>query len=66
MKDLVVYYSLEGNTEYVTDKIKNCTGADTLCIIPKKAYHDKGLLSSFGEARVACISDNQRQDLIAF
>ena len=43
MKDLVVYYSLEGNTEYVVDKIKSTTGADTLCLVPKKAYRDKGV-----------------------
>ena len=43
MKDLIVYYSMEGNTEYVVDKIKGKLGADTLRLIPKKAYHDKGL-----------------------
>ena len=42
MKDLVVYYSLEGNTEYVADRIKEKTGCDTLKLIPKKKYHDKG------------------------
>ena len=42
MKDLIVYYSLEGNTEYVVEKIKSRTGADTLCLVPKKAYRDKG------------------------
>ena len=43
MKDIVVYYSLEGNTDYVANKIKEKTGADLLRLIPKKAYHDKGL-----------------------
>ncbi len=43
MKDLVVYYSLEGNTEYVVNKIKEKTGADTLRLVPKKAYHTKGV-----------------------
>ena len=43
MKNLVVYYSLEGNTQYVVDKIKEQIGADTLRLVPKKAYHDKGL-----------------------
>ena len=42
-KDLVVYYSLEGNTEYVAEKIREKTGADLLKLVPKKAYHDKGL-----------------------
>ena len=42
MKTLVVYYSLEGNTEYVAEKIKESIGADMLKLVPKKAYHDKG------------------------
>ena len=44
MKDLIVYYSLEGNTEYVAEKIKDKTGADMLKLVPKKAYKDKGLM----------------------
>ncbi len=42
MRDLIVYYSLEGNTEYVVNRIKEKTGADTLKLVPKKAYVDKG------------------------
>lgn len=42
MKDLIVYYSLEGNTEYAADRIKDKLGADTLCLVPKKAYSNKG------------------------
>ena len=43
MKDLIVYFSLEGNTEYVAKRISERNGADLLKLIPKKAYHDKGL-----------------------
>ena len=42
MRDLIVYYSLEGNTEYVVDRIKEKTGADVLRLVPKKAYRNKG------------------------
>ena len=42
MKDLIVFYSLEGNTKYAADKIKNRTGADILSLVPKKAYPSKG------------------------
>ncbi|MCR4589799.1 MAG: flavodoxin [Lachnospiraceae bacterium] len=42
MRDLIVYYSLEGNTEYAVNRIKEKTGADTLKLVPKKAYVDKG------------------------
>ena len=34
MKTLLVYYSLEGNTKYVADKIKEKTGADLLRLTP--------------------------------
>ena len=59
MKTLVVYYSLEGNTEYVANKIKEKTGADVLRLVPKKAYPNKGFGKFFfgggssviGEAR---------------
>ena len=44
MKDLIVFYSLEGNTEYVAEKIKSRTGADTLSLTPKKAYTSKGFM----------------------
>ena len=42
MKDLIVFYSLEGNTAYVADRIIEKTGADKLMLKPKKAYRDKG------------------------
>ena len=42
MKTLIVYFSLEGNTEYVADMMSKEIGADLLRLIPKKAYHDKG------------------------
>ena len=43
MKTLIVYYSLEGNTDYAANRIKEKTGADLLRLIPKKAYADKGI-----------------------
>lgn len=45
MKTLIVYYSLEGNTGYVVDKIAKASGADTLQLIPKKAY----AIEAFGQ-----------------
>ena len=38
MKTLMVYYSLEGNTKYVAEMIKEFTGADILPLIPAKEY----------------------------
>ncbi len=47
MKKLIGYYSLEGNTEYAANRIKDRTGADLLKLVPKKAYHDKGFAKFF-------------------
>ena len=57
MKTLVVYYSLEGNTEYVAAKIKESTGADTLKLVPKKAYHDKGFAKFFWGGKSAVMAE---------
>lgn len=47
MKTLIVYYSLEGNTDYAAKRIAERIGADTLRLIPKKAYADKGFAKFF-------------------
>jgi len=38
MKKLIVYYSLEGNTELVAGKIQKYLEADVIRLIPKKEY----------------------------
>ena len=57
MKTLVVYYSLEGNTAYVADMIKEQTGADILRLLPKKAYHDKGFAKFFWGGKSAVMAE---------
>ena len=42
MKTLIVYYSLEGNTQWAAERIAAKLGADTLRLVPKAAYPDKG------------------------
>ncbi|MGN0701557.1 MAG: flavodoxin family protein [Lentihominibacter sp.] len=42
MKTLIVYYSLEGNTDYAAGMIGKITGGDLLRLEPKKAYPSKG------------------------
>ena len=42
MKTAIVYYSLNGNTEYAANEISNILGADLIPIKPVKAYADKG------------------------
>ena len=43
MKKLIVYYSMNGNTDFAAKKIAEATGADLLRLEPKKAYPNSGL-----------------------
>lgn len=42
MKTAIVYYSLNGNTEYVASEIAAKLGADVIRLVPKKAFPDSG------------------------
>ena len=43
MKNLIVYYSYEGNTEELVKGMKNVIEADVLKVVPKKEKISKGL-----------------------
>lgn len=43
MKNLIIYYSYEGNTEEITKAIKEVTNADVLKLVPKKEKKTKSL-----------------------
>ena len=64
-KDLVVYYSLEGNTEHVAEKIKEKLGADMLKLVPKKAYHDKGFAKFFWGGKSAVMAEKPELERIS-
>ena len=57
MRTLLVFYSLEGNTEYVANKIREKTGADILKLVPKKAYPDKGFAKFFWGGKSAVMAE---------
>ncbi len=57
MKTLIVYYSLEGNTDYAAKRIAERIGADTLRLIPKKAYADKGFAKFFSGGKSAVMAE---------
>ena len=43
MKIAIVYYSLNGNVRYVSEKIAKELSADLIELVPVKAYPDKGM-----------------------
>ena len=57
MKTLIVYYSLEGNTEYAAKKVAERIGADTLRLIPKDEYKDKGFAKFFYGGKSAIMKE---------
>lgn len=57
MKRLIVYYSLEGNTEYIVDELCEKLSADKLRLVPKKAYADKGFAKFFWGVKSAVMAE---------
>ena len=57
MKSLIVYYSMEGNTQFVADLVKEKVDSDTLRLIPKKAYNDKGFAKFFWGGKSALMAE---------
>ena len=57
MKTIIVYYSLEGNTEYVANVIAGKLSADVLKLVPKKAYSDKGFSKFFWGGKSAVMAE---------
>ena len=51
MKTLIVYYSLEGNTQYAAERIAAAIGAETLRLAPEKAYPTAASKSSSGAGK---------------
>mgnify|MGYP002627177155 CR=1 FL=1 len=64
-RDLIVYYSLEGNTEYIAEKIKEKSGGDLLRLVPKKAYHDKGFAKFFWGGKSAVMAEKPELEEIS-
>lgn len=57
MKTIIVYYSLEGNTDHAAKKIADITGADLLRIAPKKAYPTGGFRKFFWGGKSAVMGE---------
>ena len=57
MKRLIVFYSLEGNTEYIADKIAEKLDADKLKLVPKTQYATKGFKKFFWGGKAAVMAE---------
>lgn len=56
-RTLIVYYSLEGNTEYAASMIAKICGFDTLRLVPVKKYPDKGFRKFFWGGKSAVMAE---------
>ncbi|SDB50095.1 Flavodoxin [Pseudobutyrivibrio sp. YE44] len=63
MKTLIVYYSLEGNSQYIAEELANKLNADTLKLIPKKAYADKGFAKFFWGGKSAVMAEKPELEI---
>ncbi len=60
MKTIIVYYSLEGNTDYAANKIASELGADILRIDPVKNYPSSGFSKFFWGGKSAVMAETPR------
>ena len=60
MKTLIVYYSLEGNTQYTAERIAAAIGAETLRLAPEKAYPDSGFKKFFWGGKSAVMAEKPK------
>lgn len=60
MKTLIVYYSMEGNTDYMAGRIAEKLDADTLRIEPVKAYLSKGFLKFLWGGKSAIMEEKPK------
>jgi flavodoxin len=57
MKTAVIYYSLEGNTRYLAEKIASAKGADLIELVPVETYPDKGFKKFLWGGKAAVMKD---------
>ncbi len=57
MGSIIVYYSLEGNTEYIAEKVAEKLGADILRIDPKKSFPNSGFAKFFWGGKSAVMAE---------
>ena len=66
MKTIIVYYSLEGNTEYAARQIAAALGADTLRLEVTKAYPTSGFKKFFWGGKSAVMAETPKLEPYRF
>lgn len=64
MKSIVIFYSLEGNTELIAKAISEKTNADILELKPVKEYHKTGFKKFFWGGKSVVF--NEKPELISY
>ena len=57
MKKLIVYYSMDGNTQYIAEQMAERLAAETLQLVPKKTYLDKCFAKYFWGGKSAIMGE---------
>lgn len=66
MKTIIVYYSMEENTDYAAKKIAQSIGADFLRLYPKKAYPNKGFRKFLWGGKSAVMAETPKLEAYKF
>ena len=66
MRELVVYYSMSGNTDDTARKIAALRGADLLRIFPVKAYPDRGFRKFLWGGKSAVMAEKPKLESYSF
>ena len=66
MKTVIVYYSLEGNTDYAANRIAEILGADLLRIVSKKAYPKSGVRKFLWAGKSAVMAETPELEPYVF
>ena len=66
MRTLIVYYSLTGNVQWTVQTIADALGADTLRLVPKKSYPDKGFRKFIWGGKSAVMGEKPALELYSF
>ena len=66
MNTAVVYYSLEGNTQYAAEKIAGVLGADLIRLVPAKEYPTGKLSKYFRAGKSATFGEAPKLEMYRF